>query len=136
LVTFRLWVRNFFWMILNKFINFLSKLQKTKFQWLQYRINHFRLTTNTFLYKIKIKQDPLCSFCKKENENLIHLLCECENVLILLETLDNWTLKNGNFTLNYNKKTFILGYHKETNSLISNTIWLAIKYYIYTCRCL
>ena len=97
-------------------------MKNCKFQWLQYRTNHFRLTTNTFLYKIKIKQDPLCSFCKKENENLIHLLCECENVLILLETLDNWTLKNGNFTLNYNKKTFILGYHKETNSLISNTI--------------
>ena len=50
----------------------------SKFQWLQYRINHFRLTTNTFLYKIKIKQDPLYSFCKKENENMIHLLWECE----------------------------------------------------------
>ena len=67
---------------------------------------------------------------------MIHLLCECENVQILLEILDNWTLKNGNFTLNYNKKTFILGYHKEKNSLISNKILPAIKYYIYTCRCL
>ena len=37
-------------------------------------ISDLRLTTNTFLYKIKIKQDPLCSFCKKENENMIHLL--------------------------------------------------------------
>ena len=37
-----------------------------KFQWLQYRINHLRLTTNTFLYKIKIKQDPLCSFVIKK----------------------------------------------------------------------
>ena len=67
---------------------------------------------------------------------MIHLLWECENVQILLEALDNWTLKNGNLTLNYNKKTFILGYHKGKNSLISNKILLAIKYYIYTCRCL
>ena len=59
-----------------------------------------------------------------------------KNVQILLEALDNWTLKNGNFTLNYSKKTFTVGYHKENNSLISNTILLAIKYYIYTCRCL
>ena len=65
---------------------------------------------------------------------MIHLLWECENVQILLEALDNWTLKNGNFTLIYNKKTFILGYHKEKNSLISNKSLLAIKYYIYTCR--
>ena len=86
-----------------------------KFQWLQYRINHFRLTTNTFLYKIKIKQYPLCSFCKKENENMIHLLWECENFKILLEALDNWTLKNVKFTLNNSKKTFTLGYHKEKN---------------------
>jgi hypothetical protein len=110
-------------------------MKNCKFQWLQYRTNHFRLTTNTFLYKIKIKQDPLCSFCKKENKNMIYLW-ECENVQILLEALYNWTLKNGNFTLNYNKKTFTLGYHKEKNLLISNTILLAIKYYIYTCRCL
>jgi hypothetical protein len=40
--------------------------QNCKCQRLQYRIMHFRLTTNTFLYKIKIKQDPLCSFCKKK----------------------------------------------------------------------
>ena len=53
-------------MILNKFINFLSKLQKNV-NWSGYnRINHFRSTKNTFLYKIKIKQDPLCSFVKKK----------------------------------------------------------------------
>ena len=67
---------------------------------------------------------------------MIHLLWECEHFQFLLEALDNWTLKNGNFTLNYNKKTLTLGFHKENNSLISNTILLAIKYYIYTCRCL
>jgi hypothetical protein len=98
-----------------------------KFQWLQYRINHFRLITNTFLYKIKIKQNPLCSFCKKEKENMINLLWECENVQILLEAFDNWTLKYDNFTLNHNKKTFTLGYHKRKNSLKSNYILLTIK---------
>ena len=44
---------------------------------------------------------------------MIHLLWECENFKILLEALDNWTLKNVKFTLNYSKKTFTLGYHKE-----------------------
>ena len=96
-------------MILNKFINFLSKLQKI---------------VNFSGYNIELTiSDPLCSFCKNENENMIHLLLECENVQILLEALDNWTLTNDNFTLNYYKKTFLLGYHKEKNSLISNTIY-------------
>jgi hypothetical protein len=53
-------------MILNKFINFLSKLQQIVNLSGYNRINHFRETTNTFLYKIKIKQDPLCSFVKKK----------------------------------------------------------------------
>ena len=53
-------------MILNKFINFLSKLQKIVNLSGYNRINHFRSTTDTFLYKIKIKQDPLCSFVKKK----------------------------------------------------------------------
>jgi hypothetical protein len=53
-------------MIINKFINFLSKLQKIVNLSGYNRINHFRSTTNTFLYKIKIKQDPLCSFVKKK----------------------------------------------------------------------
>jgi hypothetical protein len=44
----------------------LKTKKNCKFQWLQYRINNFRLTTNTFLYKIKIKQDPLCSFYSTE----------------------------------------------------------------------
>jgi hypothetical protein len=42
-------------MILNKFINFLSKLQKIVNLSGYNRINHFRLTTNAFLYKINIK---------------------------------------------------------------------------------
>jgi hypothetical protein len=45
---------------------FLSKLQKIVNLSGYNRINHFRSTTNTFLYKIKIKQDPLCSFVKKK----------------------------------------------------------------------
>ena len=40
---------------------------------------------------------------------MIHLLWECENFQFLLEALDNWTLKNGNFILNYNKKDINFG---------------------------
>jgi hypothetical protein len=58
---------------------------------------------------------------------MIDLLWECENVQILLEALDNWTLKNGNFTLNYSKKTFILGYHKEKKPHM-NGPYFVIKY--------
>ena len=40
---------------------------------------------------------------------MIHLMCECENVQILLEALDDWTHENGSFTLNYDEKNLIFG---------------------------
>ena len=46
-----------------------------------------------------------------------------------MEALDNWTLENWNFTLNYDKKTFILCYHKG-KKLIGK------QQNFYTCRCL
>ena len=62
------------------------------------------------------------------------MLCECENVQILLEALDNWTHEHGHFTLNYNKKTLIFGLPQGKYSLVNNKILLAIKYDIYTCK--
>ena len=51
-----------------------SKITKsTKLREFQFRLLHRRLPTNDFLTKIRIKEDPQCSFCKEECEKLIHL---------------------------------------------------------------
>jgi len=49
-----------------------------KVQWFQYRLIHRILGTNSLLNKMKITDDPLCSFCKQSDENLEHLFCECQ----------------------------------------------------------
>ena len=48
--------------------------KNTKLCWFQYRIIHRILGTNTFLYKIKVKDCNLCTFCKEEPETIEHLL--------------------------------------------------------------
>ena len=49
-----------------------------KVQWFQYRIIHRILGTNSLLNKMKIIDDPLCTFCKQSEENLEHLFWECQ----------------------------------------------------------
>lgn len=56
----------------------------SKFQWLQYRINHFILTTNNFMYKIGNIDTNLCTFCENAEETIYHLLWECPKVQHLL----------------------------------------------------
>ena len=60
----------------------------TKLQWLQYRINHYILTTNVYAKKIGITNSDVCSFCKEEKETIIHILWECHKVNFIINSLE------------------------------------------------
>jgi hypothetical protein len=49
----------------------------TNLRYLQYRILHRILTTNRFLFIVKIADNDLCSFC---NNAIVHLCVQCEFV--------------------------------------------------------
>lgn len=58
-----------------KVYNLPFKVTKnTKLQWLQYRINHHILVTNHFLSKVKIIDNPDCTFYHT-NQKLSSILC-------------------------------------------------------------
>ena len=44
---------------------------------LQFKIVHNFLTVNNLLYKWKLKETNLCSYCYVEPETLIHIFCHC-----------------------------------------------------------
>ena len=48
-----------------------------KIQYFQYRFIHRILGTNSFIFKIKRGDSPLCSFCNAEDETLDHLFWFC-----------------------------------------------------------
>jgi hypothetical protein len=54
------------------------------------RIIHRILGTNTFLYKIKVKDCNLCTFCKEEPETIKHLQWWCHKVSDLWHELSRW----------------------------------------------
>ena len=49
----------------------------TKIIIFQFKFLHRRLPTNSFLYKIAIKDD-LCTFCQEETDTLLHLFWQCK----------------------------------------------------------
>ena len=58
-------------------------------RWFQYKLVHRILASNTYLYKIGLKEIDCCSFCKTNPETLEHLFYECDHVKYFWNELSN-----------------------------------------------
>jgi hypothetical protein len=122
-------------MILNgKNIHFhcTKHTKNTKLCWFQYRIIHRILGTNTFLYKIKVKDCNLCTFCKEEPETIEHLLWGCHKVSDLWHELNRWIFEMTYIEIPLNLEIAMFGLlHPYDANLIKNKIILLTKFYIF-----
>lgn len=112
--------------------------KNSKLQWLQFRISHNILTTNSFLFKVKLVNTPFCNFCHSERETIIHIFWECEETQNFLERLDSF-LEALFIPFTFNKQTLLFGNintNKNPAFKTDNQIILLIKQYIYRTRCL
>ena len=85
----------------------------------QYRFLHRVIPTNTFLFKIHIKDTKLCSFC-----NLEHLFFNCPLIFPFLRDFYDCF-----HNIEFHKEQFLLGFKKE--SLTLDLLILIAKNYIY-----
>ena len=60
-----------------KYSKNLNNIKEVKLRVFQFKINNRILVTNTFLFKIKKKENNLCSYCNQEAESITHLLFHC-----------------------------------------------------------
>lgn len=104
----------------------------SKLQWLQFRINQYILTTNSFLFKIGKTDTKLCSLCQSNEETIVHLFWDCLHVQNLLSHFISICDGKG-LHITLEEKSFILG---TPNSIYLGIIFLIIKSYIYRKRCL
>ena len=94
------------------------------------------IATNQYLFKLKLKDSELCTFCNIEPESLIHLFVECEHVENVWNLLESWISETCGFPLpvNFNKCEILFG--KIGKKYIAlNIISSIVKYYIYKRRC-
>ena len=69
----------------------LKCTKRTRLVEFQFKFLHRQISTNDFLTKIGIKDNPDCSFCNEELEKLTHLFWSCFKVTTLLEFLNSMT---------------------------------------------
>ena len=74
----------------NIFILPFRTTTETKLQWLQLQIIHRIIPRNNFLFKIKVTDSPICSFCKEDLETIEHLFADCHIVKELWSNIEEW----------------------------------------------
>ena len=96
----------------------------------QYKFLHRVIPTNTFLFKIHIKNTKLCSFYNIDNETVEHLFFDCPKTSHFLKVLFDCLKKF--YGTEFSKQHFFLGYSDQ--SLIFNLLMIIVKNYIYKCK--
>ena len=73
--------------------NYLNSFHYTKSSNLrnfQFKLLHRKIPTNKFLYTIKVINNNLCTFCKKDIETLTHIFWTCEIAQNVWKSLERW----------------------------------------------
>ena len=111
--------------------------KSTKLIIFQFKFLHRRLPTNSFLYKINVKDSDRCSFCEKETETLLHLFWHCNQTTRFWESFFKW-LQTSLCTQKGNKldMTIALGLKPDTSNakLQINFSCLMSRYCIWICK--
>ena len=101
----------------------------------QYKLLNDIVFTNEKLFRFKMIDSPLCSFCKKDVESREHSLFHCTFVENFWKTFTSW-LTNQNINLETLTLVNILFgvYHKNEDNIILNHLILMATFYIYKCK--
>ena len=108
----------------------------TKLRDFQYRLLQRGIVTNSLLFKWKVIDSDLCTFCQSEKESIIHLFVECDHVQNMWAELDQYGLKRFGVLLEPTPEKIISNCLCLPKRHALNTVALVMKQYIYRQRCL
>ena len=72
------------------FIRQSCKCPKTNF--LQFKLLHYKIYTNSLLYKLKMVETYRCTFCELELETILHLLWDCSVTKNVWLAIEEWLI--------------------------------------------
>ena len=120
------------WTKVHALVFIISK--DTYTQWFQTRIVHRILGTKSLLFKMNIVHDNLCSFCKENEETLLHIFWDC----IFTKRIVNYVVDflrshNVQKCTDISCQTMLFGC-TSINMTDINILILEIKKYIFVCK--
>ena len=110
----------------------------TKYRSFQYRLLQRGLITNIQLSEWKIISSKMCTFCKMEEETILHLFFYCEDVQELWRSVIEYVIKSFGVNreeIKFEPKTVIMNQLVKGRKNIVNFICLLTKQFIYRQRC-
>ena len=109
--------------------------KSTKIVIFQVKFFHRRLPTNSFLNKIAIKDNDLCTFCKEETDTLLHLFWQCKVTSHFWGTIFQW-LQSSSLIQKGNHLAMTLGLKPDSSNakVQTNFSCLMRRYYIWKCK--
>ena len=100
--------------------------------WLQYRILYKILGTKSYLKKLKISSNNICSLCNSSEETIEHLFSSCTETTQLWNDIQNWINHRISVNLTLTSQMKILGYLKNDQHFWPlNFIIMTTKKYIF-----
>ena len=103
----------------------------SKLRWLQFRVIHRILNTNSFLNKIGHLDSDLCQFCNLEPETISHKLYLCSFTQTFWNEVFSWFRSTVNYNRSHTLHLIIFGTNTDK---ILNLILLLGKLYIYNTK--
>ena len=103
----------------------------------QYKILNRILFTDSKLFKLKLVESPLCSFCDKNEETLEHLFVFCEHSKAFWKEISSWLHECGIETLPdlTDQINIMFGlFDIDNHFMLLNHIMLIAKHTILLCR--
>ena len=106
----------------------------TKLWSFQYKLIHRILPTKSFLMKIKITRDNICSYCANDIETVLHLFIDCPVVKKFWESWMKWISQYVKSQIVLCPKSILFGFYNQKNCDIVDCVLLLAKYYIYSTK--
>ena len=110
----------------------ISMFDDIYLRYIQFRTLHRRFYTNNILFKMRIKDSPLCNFCNEYEDSNEHMLIECNMVKALWQEVELWISEIGVVDYTINDRIIILGELQKAHWL--NAVILLTKKTIFNAR--
>ena len=83
--------------------------KNTYLQYIQFRTLHKRFFTNEKLFKMGIKNSPMCALCNIEEDSVEHILIECTVLIELWKEVRSWIVELGVPDYNLTESKIVIG---------------------------
>ena len=90
---------------------------------------HRRIATNSYLFKIGITSDNLCSFCKENPQTRLHMFWECIFIQAFWNSIKQWMSKTLCFPNDVFSVQSCLGFVDDASNILSHHFLLICKYH-------